>query len=190
MDEPIADAAFITTYLVSKFARQDVTVILSGVGGDELFGGYKRYLDEHYRGFYQRIPAAIRSAHLAAGAGCCRATVTAGAEPDAVAKAFLRRTRCPSRIAIAPRCRCSTPRNRKRRSHRGRAFDDCIARGFSDAQADDPLRQLMDVDFATQLPDDLLMLTDKMSMAVSLEGRVPLLDHPVVEFAARHAGAP
>ena len=63
MDEPISDAAFITTYLVSKFARQDVTVILSGVGGDELFGGYKRYLDEHYRSLYRRIPGAIRVGH-------------------------------------------------------------------------------------------------------------------------------
>ena len=65
MDEPIADAAFITTYLVSKFARQDVTVILSGVGGDELFGGYKRYLDEHYRSLYRRIPGSIRSGVMA-----------------------------------------------------------------------------------------------------------------------------
>jgi len=68
---------------------------------------------------------------------------------------------------------------------KGGAFDDCIARGFDGAQTADPLRQLMDVDFATQLPDDLLLLTDKMSMAVSLECRVPLLDHELVELAAR-----
>ncbi len=69
------------------------------------------------------------------------------------------------------------------------AFDDCIARGFADAQTDDPLRQLMDVDFATQLPDDLLLLTDKMSMAVSLECRVPLLDQRLVELAAGMPGS-
>ena len=64
------------------------------------------------------------------------------------------------------------------------AFDDCIARGFADAQTADPLRHLLDVDFATQLPDDLLLLTDKMSMAVSLECRVPLLDQRLVAAGA------
>ena len=60
MDEPIADAAFITTFLVSKFAREDVTVILSGVGGDELFGGYRRYWSDNLARKYQKIPSAIR----------------------------------------------------------------------------------------------------------------------------------
>ena len=65
LDEPVADTAFITTYLVSEFARRDVTVILSGVGGDELFGGYRRYLGSHYRAQLDRVPAPLRRAAIA-----------------------------------------------------------------------------------------------------------------------------
>ncbi|MCS6947478.1 MAG: asparagine synthase C-terminal domain-containing protein, partial [Steroidobacteraceae bacterium] len=64
-------------------------------------------------------------------------------------------------------------------------FNDCLADAFRDTPAGDSLRRLMEVDFATQLPDDLLLLTDKMSMAVSLECRVPLLDQRLVDLAAR-----
>src|SRR4029453_1026914 len=67
MDEPIADTAFITTYLVSQFARRDVKVILSGVGGDELFGGYRRYLGSHYQSQLERLPGWVRRAATTLG---------------------------------------------------------------------------------------------------------------------------
>ena len=191
MDEPISDAAFITTYLVSKFARQDVTVILSGVGGDELFGGYKRYLDEHYRSFYRRIPAAIRSGIIAPLAGLLPSDRHSRVlNHMRLAKAFLTADSLPfeERYRTYMQVFDAAERDGLLRGGAPSDFDDCIARGFAGAQTSDPLRQLMDVDFATQLPDDLLLLTDKMSMAVSLECRVPLLDHRLVELAARMPG--
>jgi asparagine synthase (glutamine-hydrolysing) len=192
MDEPIADAAFITTYLVAKFARQDVTVILSGVGGDELFGGYKRYLGEHYRSLYRRVPGLIRSGLIAPLAG-----LLPGDRHSRVlnqlrlAKAFVLADDMPFAQRYRAYMSVFDENERAKLLRNGSAadFDDCILRAFSGAQTSDPLRQLMDVDFATQLPDDLLLLTDKMSMAVSLECRVPLLDQRLVGLAASMPGA-
>ena len=191
MDEPISDAAFITTYLVSKFARQDVTVILSGVGGDELFGGYKRYLDEHYRSLYRRIPGPIRSGLVAPLAQLLPSDRHSPLlNKLRLAKAFIAADSLPfeERYRAYMQVFDADERRALLKCHPA-LFDDCIARGFADSQAKEPLRQLMDVDFATQLPDDLLMLTDKMSMAVSLECRVPLLDQRLVELAAGMPGS-
>jgi asparagine synthase (glutamine-hydrolysing) len=186
LDEPIADAAFITTYLVSKFAREDVTVILSGVGGDELFGGYSRYLDEHYRRRYHLVPRFLRRGliepvvrrlpsdrHSALGNKfrLARAFVLA----DALG--FEDRYRRYMEVFDAAE-RAALLRNS------GAPFEDCLVRGFAASTSQDSLRRLMDVDLATQLPEDLLMLTDKMSMAVSLECRVPLLDQRLVRLAS------
>lgn len=190
MDEPVADAAFITTYLVSKFAREDVTVILSGVGGDELFGGYRRYLEEHYRGFYRRIPRFLRREIIEPVARRMPSDRHSRVLNELrLAKAFMLADSLPFEDRYRRYMEVFDAVDRRKiMLSEPPEFDDCIARAFGASDSDDPLRRLMDVDLATQLPEDLLMLTDKMSMAVSLECRVPLLDQRLVELAARMPG--
>jgi asparagine synthase (glutamine-hydrolysing) len=190
MDEPVADAAFITTYLVSKFAREDVTVILSGVGGDELFGGYTRYLDQHYRRLYQRIPQFVRRGVIDPIARRLPSDRHSRVlNKLRLAKAFLLADalQFEGRYRTFMEVFTAADRNLLMRD-KVEEFDDCIMRAFDGTSARDPLRRLMDVDLATQMPEDLLMLTDKMSMAVSLECRVPLLDQRLVTLAARMPG--
>jgi asparagine synthase (glutamine-hydrolysing) len=189
MDEPIADSAFITTYLVSEFARRDVKVILSGVGGDELFGGYRRYLGGHFARRFNAWPGWARRA----------ATITAARLPAdrhhkwlnvaRLAKSFVASAEMNdderyrsylqviSRAGVAQLLLNGSP-----------LLEDRLAQAFAAAGHEDELNRHLAVDAETQLPDDLLMLTDKMSMAVSLECRVPLLDHELVEMAAAIPG--
>ena len=186
LDEPIADTAFITTYLVSEFARRQVTVILSGVGGDELFGGYRRYLGNHYQGYFDRLPRGVRRA----------ATALSGVLPSdrhspilnamRLAKGFLATASLPfeERYRSYVECFSDDFAEELVREHRDADFDP-LGDAFRGASGDDDLNRMLAVDAETQLPDDLLLLTDKMSMAVSLECRVPLLDHELVELAAR-----
>lgn len=185
MDEPLSDTAFITTFLVSEFAREEVKVILSGVGGDELFGGYKRYLGDYYAQQYQRLPGWLR--HTAASIAL-RLPVDRHSgvlNTLRLAKGFLASAELPcddryrsylqvlNRETVAALLMCPDA-----------AQPDALTRAFAGAGRHDTLNRLLAVDAETQLPDDLLMLTDKMSMAVSLECRVPLLDHQLVELAA------
>jgi asparagine synthase (glutamine-hydrolysing) len=185
MDEPLSDTAFITTFLVSEFAREDVKVILSGVGGDELFGGYQRYLGEHYAQQYRRLPGWIR-----------RSAASIAHQLPADRHSGLLNT---LRLAKGFLASAELPRDDRYRTYL-QVLDretvaalllrsdgvkpDALDRAFDGAGQNDTLNRLLSVDAQTQLPDDLLMLTDKMSMAVSLECRVPLLDHRLVELAA------
>jgi asparagine synthase (glutamine-hydrolysing) len=186
MDEPIADTAFITTYLVSQFAHRDVTVILSGVGGDELFGGYRRYLGSHYQAHFDRLPASLRRAATSLGRKLPSDRHSPLLNAARLAKGFLSAAGLP----IEERYRsyvevfsedAATQLLRERRTD----GYDALAAAFAHAGTSDELNRMLAVDAETQLPDDLLLLTDKMSMAVSLECRVPLLDHELVELAAR-----
>jgi len=186
MDEPIADTAFITTYLVSEFARREVTVILSGVGGDELFGGYRRYLGNHYQAYFDRLPAWMRRAAARLGERLPSDRHSAALNLLRLAKGFLSAAGLP----FEERYRAYVqvfPRDAADRLLTVNGYDrrDALGEAFRRATSDDALNRMFAVDAETQLPDDLLLLTDKMSMAVSLECRVPLLDHELVELAAR-----
>ncbi|MEO8523687.1 MAG: asparagine synthase (glutamine-hydrolyzing) [Caldimonas sp.] len=186
MDEPVADSAFITTYLVAEFARNDVKVILSGVGGDELFGGYRRYLGEHYMRYVDWLPQPAKR-------GAAR---LAGLLPSDRHSKWLNYSRLAKNFLGA----AASPFTERYRAYVG-VFSpdaaaalmvqpaphrfDAIGESFLASGGDDPLARMFAVDARTQLPDDLLMLTDRMTMAASLECRVPLLDHELVELAAQ-----
>ena len=187
LDEPVADSAAVTTYLVGEFARQDVTVILSGVGGDELFGGYNRYLGDYYAEQYQRLPAWMRHTMIAPLvqampsdrhgrlSGIARYARTFVASNDLPFEERYRRY-----VQVFGVDSLERLLKRARKGH-----VDSLQEAFALATSGDRLNRLMRVDLATQLPNDLLMLTDKMTMASSLECRVPLLNHELVELAAR-----
>jgi asparagine synthase (glutamine-hydrolysing) len=186
MDEPIADSAFVTTYLVSEFARRDVKVILSGVGGDELFGGYRRYLGEHYMRYVDWLPQPAKRG----------AAWLADMLPSDRHSKWMNYSRLAKNFLGA----ASSPFTERYRAYVGAHSSDdatrlmvnppadrfeAIADAFEASGGDDVLARMFAVDARTQMPDDLLMLTDKMTMASSLECRVPLLDHELVELAAQ-----
>ncbi|MCC2867969.1 MAG: asparagine synthase (glutamine-hydrolyzing) [Candidatus Accumulibacter phosphatis] len=185
MDEPLSDTAFITTFLVSEFARQDVKVILSGVGGDELFGGYRRYLGGHYARRYRRLPEWLRRSAGFAARHLPADRHSGMLNTLRLAKGFL----ASAEMTADERYRSYLQvLNREAVAalliEPGKAGPDPLERAFAAAGNEDELNRMFAVDAETQLPDDLLLLTDKMSMAVSLECRVPLLDHQLVELAA------
>jgi asparagine synthase (glutamine-hydrolysing) len=186
MDEPIADTAFITTYLVSEFARRDVTVILSGVGGDELFGGYRRYLGNHYQQYFERLPGWMRRTAVAVGERLPSDRHSALLNISRLAKGFLSSAELSFEERYRSYVEVFSSHDIDRMSRvSGIARPDPIHAAFQHATGADGLNRMLAVDAETQLPDDLLLLTDKMSMATSLECRVPFLDHELVELAAR-----
>jgi asparagine synthase (glutamine-hydrolysing) len=185
MDEPIADSAFVTTYLVSQFARDDVKVILSGVGGDELFGGYRRYMGEHYLRYVNWMPDFAKRAAARAAGWLPADRHSKWLNYSRLARNFLESAQLPfaeryrSYVGVfSPAESAELLRQRPQQRH------DALADAFAAAGGEDTLARMFAADALTQLPDDLLLLTDKMTMATSLECRVPLLDHELVELAA------
>lgn len=187
MDEPIADSALITTYLVAEFARGSVTVILSGVGGDELFGGYRRYLGPHYLQLLARIPSVIRKRCLPPLARLLPSD-RHGPVTNMLryAREFISHATLPPVQQYVAYVQLFDPAARSRLLRQTvAALNDPLLEALRRAPPDDFVNGLMQADLETQLPDDLLLLTDKMTMAASVECRVPLLSNAMMDLAAR-----
>jgi asparagine synthase (glutamine-hydrolysing) len=190
MDEPIADTAFVTTYLVSEFARRDVTVILSGVGGDELFGGYRRYLGDYYLKAVNWMPAGMRRGllkHVVNRLPADRHSPLMNL--SRYAKAVLE----SSDLSFEQRYKgyvsaMETSAVNALLQQPAGNDSDALDVAFGRFTEGDGVNRMMQLDLVTQMPDDLLMLTDKMSMAASLECRVPLLDERLVDLAMSMPG--
>ncbi|HEY2921342.1 MAG TPA: asparagine synthase (glutamine-hydrolyzing) [Candidatus Binatia bacterium] len=195
MDEPIADSAFVTTYLVSQLASQSVKVILSGVGGDELFGGYRRYLGDALGKYYKLLPSALRTKWLPAlFEALPRDRHSKWKNLARYAEAFVKSASLPApeRYSNYVTLFSADLRTELQKSN-GRAADDggkglasqFMQRYFDRCPGIENLNRLIYVDLKMSLPDDLLALTDKMTMATSLECRAPFMDHELVELAAQ-----
>jgi asparagine synthase (glutamine-hydrolysing) len=186
MDEPIADSAIMTTFLVAEFARRDVTVILSGVGGDELLGGYRRYLGVHYLRQFNQIPRWLRERCLIPLARRLPSD-RHGAVTNMLryAREFISHsTLSPEEQYIAyVRLFDAQARGRLLLAPPPDPAPDPLSAAFGRATGPDFVNRLMQVDLETQLPDDLLLLTDKMTMAASIECRVPLLSNAMLDLA-------
>nr|WP_202593855.1 asparagine synthase (glutamine-hydrolyzing) [Desulfohalovibrio reitneri] len=187
-DEPFADSSQIPTYLVSRLAREHVTVCLSGDGGDELFGGYVRHL--RAPGLWRRLapwPAPLRrqAARLLRGGG---ERVLAG-----LLGGVLRETDVRLKLQKAVEALAAPDREALYRSLTSSWQDPLLA--VPGAMDQPPVYRPLDragfdawmmlQDLCGYLPDDVLTKVDRASMAVGLEARVPLLDHRVAETAWR-----
>ena len=191
-DEPFADPSQIPTFLVSEMTRQHVTVALSGDGGDELFAGYNRYIQaRNFHGHLDRLPHALRSAAAGAiqalspaawngvgrllparlsppqlGDKLWKLAGVLGGPSDDYYRAIVSHWQEPDAIV------------RGGREPKGLLWDQSQRR-----EVDDFGERLQYVDTLTYLPDDILVKVDRASMAVSLEARVPIIDHRIVAFS-------
>jgi asparagine synthase (glutamine-hydrolysing) len=183
-DEPFADSSIVPTYYVSRAAREQVTVALSGDGGDELWAGYARHYNE---GVESRVRSALGPLSHAAG---LMGRLLPGAIKGAKALAHLSLT-APQAYAVKHAFDYFDDAGRIALYHpdfAARVGDaDPYAKHrhlYEKCESPDPIDKAMYVDAKTFMVDDVLTKVDKMSMAVSLETREPLLDHKLLEYVA------
>src|SRR5215469_689272 len=192
MDEPTADPAIIAAYLICQAAQQKTTVLLSGVGGDELFAGYRKHTAHYWGQAYRRVPALLRRGFiepLLRGMPSLRSTPLKGT--IRLAKKMARSASLPAADQFLMNC---TYMNREERqnlltpaSFETMSGSDPYAShhaGFERVSHADFLNQMLYLDTKTFMTSLNLTYADKMSMASSVEVRVPFLDKSLAEFVA------
>ena len=191
--EPFADNSAIPTFCVARMAREHVTVALNGDGGDESFGGYERYLKgrlaDRLAAQPRLVRRATRSLSLALGP---RSSAGFRSKLDEATRLGLMTPaeRYEWRMAyFKPEERPSLYTEAFGRQVEAVSTESPIVAAFDAASAADEVNRLLDVDVQTYLPNALLVKMDITSMTHSLEVRSPLLDHRLMEFAARLPGA-
>ncbi|HPU24890.1 MAG TPA: asparagine synthase (glutamine-hydrolyzing) [Phycisphaerae bacterium] len=193
LGEPFADSSLLPTSLVSRYTRQHVTVALSGDGGDELFGGYWRYLGHHYLDRYRRLPDAIRRPiewllQILPEARSTRRLdrlrqlrkLLRGDLPDPMDRHL-----AWARFLEADVAAELLGQDRAREATRivGEAYREAVTSWYADNVPElEPLQRILLADLGVGLPDDMLCKVDTASMYHSLEVRVPLLSTDVVDF--------
>ncbi len=189
LEEPLADSSFLVTYKVAELARKTVTVILSGVGGDELFGGYRRYLGPRIQRFADMVPAAMRRHLLLPALNALPSDRSHSLWNNVrLVKAYLAASDLPPARQYGKLTSVLGAEVLAGGQADNHAADAYLESTFAACDGDDPLDRIMYFDLKSSLAEQLLLLSDKMTMAVSLEARVPYLDHRIVEFAARIPG--
>ncbi len=188
LDDPIGDFSIFPTYLVSQLARQRVKVVLSGDGGDEVFGGYDAYLADRVGRRLAWLPAGLRRGAFA---------MARRMRPRDRKKGMWNATRRFLEGLVHPaelghmRWMVFLGEADKAEAYgdglAGRdpeAWRGVVREALDDRDVADPVERNLRLDLALYLPENILLKVDRMSMANSLEARVPLLDHRLVEFVA------
>jgi asparagine synthase (glutamine-hydrolysing) len=187
LDEPFADASAVPTYLVSEATRQKVTVVLTGDGADEMFGGYRRYWSELHAGLWNRLPEFVRKS----------LTSLLVRMPESKNNRFLEMVRRARRFAVtadsdpvhrhAALMRLSGENELDRLLGPAPAdpivIEQLVGRLRDAAFDDDPINAMLACDVSLLLPGDMLVKVDRTSMARALETRTPYLDQRVAEWA-------
>ncbi len=181
MEEPVTEAAAISLYKVARLARERVVVVLSGEGSDEVFGGYPIYSYMQALERYRRVPAALRNGlinplleRLGGKWGKYTHLSRLPLEERYTGVSFYE---SPGKEALY--------RPGMREVFNGSAMPGLISRYYEKTVGRDAMSRMMGLDVQSWLVDDLLIKADKMTMACSLELRVPFLDHRLVELGAR-----